>query len=230
MLSEIELTTRKIETTSSTNSTASNDSLSSACSSIQFFPAQSKFYPIKKRMALATKVGNFIDDMIEKQYFEHYMDDAIQTDFCEIGDGSSMPTTSFIFNLIELMDDDYVIESILIDMLIYLDRYLQAQKDWLHALNMKRLVLCAASFALDMLEDTRFDNAPLLQLGGMSLRCLSDLELTFSEGFDWRAYIDEQTHQDMCNALEAFQAKPCVTDEKDEEDEVDGLRGLAFFS
>jgi hypothetical protein len=220
MLSEIELTTRQTETTSST---ASTNSLSSTCSSLQFFPVRSKFYPIKKSMALAKKVGDFLDDIMDKKYFEHYMDDVLQTDFCEIDDGSSVSMVSFIFNLINLMNDDYVIEPILIDMLIYLERYLQAQKDWLHGLNMKRLVLCAASFALDMLEDTRFDNTSLLKLGGMSLRCLSDLELTFSEGIDWSAYIDEQTHQKACKALEAFQSKPCVADEEDE------LRGLAFL-
>ena len=223
MLSEIELTTRPTETTSSTNFSYSTDSLSSTCSSLHFFPVRSKFYPIKKSMALAKKVGNFIDDIIDKEYLKHSTDVVLQTDFCERDEGSSGSTVSFVFNLIDLMNDDTVIEPILIDMLIYLERYLRAQKDWLHGLNMKRLVLCAASFALDMLEDTRFDNTPLLKLGGMSLRCLSDLELKFSEGFDWCAYIDEQTHQEACKALDAFQSKPCVADEDD------GLRGLAFL-
>lgn len=217
MFGDIELTATQTETGAST------DTRSSSCPSIQFFPVRSKFYPIKKCIALAKKIAGFIEYLMDEAYFEHYMDDVLQTDFCEVSNRSSVCTVSYILDLIELMDDGYVIENILVEMLIYLDRYLRTQGDWLHRLNMKALVLCATSLAVDMLEDSSVKNKKFVKFSGMTGEGLHDLQLKFLEGLDWCGYIDEEAHRAACKVLDAFQPAGPV------EDEEDGLKGLAFI-
>jgi len=232
MFGDIELVTIQIKKTPSiesptisysysySDSDSDSDSLSSRCSSIQFFPVLSKFYPIKKRMALAKKVDDVLKKFIDKGRPEAEADNFLQTNFCVNDEASSC---SFIFSLIEIMEDDYVIENILISMLIYLERYfIYNEKDCLHASNLKLFVLCGAWLATKTLEDEPLDYAKLVALSGKTKDELKALETEFLNKLEWNIDISDEIHQKSCKKLDAYQPTECAEVEDDE------LLGLAF--
>jgi len=225
MFGDVELKTLQVKKNFSIGSSYEHASvvLSSTSSSLPFFPVPSNFYPIKKRMALAETFGRFLEDIIDRDYFEHYMDDCPQTKFCVIEKEASVYAVSFILCLIETMNDTFAIESILVAMLIYVERYFQAQsEDWLHRYNLERLLLCAAWLATKVLEDDAIDYKALLKLSGMTREGLNELEVTFLRGLGWNFYIQEEVHQIYSKVFTAYKPAVCI------EDEADELRGLAL--
>lgn len=190
---------------SDSSESASSDSCLSTCNSVQFFPVISIFYPISKRLALAKKVCGFIEQTILKESRCHQNTPVLMTIFCDVNEEPSPPLGLYIFLLLELMSDEYVLENILVDMLIYIDFYFKHQhNDWLHHANIKTLILCSTWLATAILEDKELDYQALLTFSGFTREHLNRLQVRFFECIGWNFYIGAEMHQMCSKALDDY--------------------------
>ena len=206
MLSEIELTEKKRE----------------GAFSVQFFPIPTETFSTEHPVVLASKVGVFFEYLINKSCDEHRMEDAPSTKFHINEKNSTAYVASFLVCLMELLPETYAIKSILIHMMIYLDRYFEGQaNDWLHRFNFKTLLFCSACLALKTLGD-ELDYEPVLKLNTVTREFLEELKEEFLIGLDHNITISEHLYETICDFLDNYEPTCCVDDKTDE------LRGLAF--
>jgi|GEM_PF-2143908 len=199
-----------------------------------FFSAKSALPLIDSRLALAHKIGQFIEEAIDTCYFKYWLNDVLDTPFCsDTTQQSRMYVAPFILRMIELMDQEYAIDNILICMLIYIDRYFNLhKKDYLHQSNFKLLLICSAWLAIKVLEDTPINPLAFSQwvvLSGINKDQAQALEVFFLTELDWQAHITEPIYKNFCHALDAYQPElDLKTIDENNDDVEDELRGLAF--
>jgi hypothetical protein len=201
---------------------------------LSFFSTNTSTTLLNNRLALAHKIGQFIEEAIETCYFKYWLNDALDTPFCsETTQQSTMYVAPLILRMIEIMNKEYAIDTILFCTLIYIDRYFNLHKaDYLHRSNFKLFLMCSAWLAIKVLEDTPINPLAFSQwvaLSGISKEKLHALELFFLSELDWNTYIKHSRYNNFCIALDAYQpALDVQTIDENNDDAEDGLRGLAF--
>lgn len=199
-----------------------------------FFSANTAVPSFDNRLALAHKIGQFIEEAIDTCYFEYWLNDVLDTPFCsDTTQQSRMYVAPFILRVIEIMNKECAVENILICMLIYIDRYFNLHKeDYLHRSNFKLLIVCGAWLAIKKFEDipsNKYDFAQLVALSGISKDQLKDLESFFLSELGWQAHIVIPIYDNFCNALNDYQPElDLKTIDENNDDIEDELRGLAF--
>ena len=96
-------------------------------------------------------------------------------------------------------------DSTLILALIYCDRFCEMQEIKLQIINFHKIFLLSIVSAIKYNEDIYYRNSFYARIGGITLKCISDLERLFLDLLEFSLYVDEDMYEKYQNFVQIIE-------------------------